>query len=154
MSGSPATPVPSPEDLAYIEKVRLATERVSEGGQDELRPAVEELKGARFDFGLPAGSHRKEVELLKAVLNKVLSRYARHLTSQLESFAAKLARVAEVLASRAERLQATGDELLARVSAIEERLSRLEKEPPPLRLPRPPRSPGARKGHAGGASAQ
>jgi transcription initiation factor TFIIIB Brf1 subunit/transcription initiation factor TFIIB len=156
MSGTPVTPVPRPEDLAYIERVRLATRRISEGRRDDVAPAVEELRGTRFDLGVPTGSRRKEVELLKAALNKVLSRYVRYVTAQLESFAAKLVKVAEALASRAESLQETGDELLARVSAIEERLSRLEKRPAPGgqpeqagRLQRARRAPGAKTAQGG-----
>lgn len=117
-----------PDDFVYLEKARLAAQRVGAGERDDVRPALAALKAAHFDADVPTASSRREIELLKTSFKRFSSWYTRHWVAQLQSFAARLVDVGDALAAKADRLQAGNDELSARVAAIEERLARLEQK--------------------------
>lgn len=134
----------APGDLAYIEKVRHATKRLSERGAEDVQGAIQALRGtAHFDIDAPTAVGRREVQLLKTGVKRVSSWYMRYLSVQLDAFAANMVRVGDTLAAKAERLEHTSYELSARLNAVEERLRHLEAEAQP-----PAKSPGP-----GGATA-
>jgi hypothetical protein len=124
-----APPDVGPEDLVYLEKVRLATKRLAyrAPAPDDLVGALQSLRDvSQFDIDAPTVANRREVELLKSGVKRLLAWYMRYLAVQLNNFSAATARVGEVLAGRVERLENGAGELEARVGALEERVRRLE----------------------------
>lgn len=118
-----------PDDLVYLEKVRLAARRLAykAPAPDDMADALGSLRDvAQFDVEPPTSANRREVELLKTGVKRLLSWYMRYLAVQLNNFSAATARVAEVLVGRTEKLERGAGELEARVGALEERVRRLE----------------------------
>ena len=124
-----AIPEIGPEELIYVERVRQATRRLGyrAPGPDDLDDALQSLRGvSHFDVEVPIVSNRREVEMLKTGVKRLLAWYMRYLAVELNNFSAATARVVEVLGRRSEKLERSDDELAARVGALEERLKRLE----------------------------
>jgi len=124
-----AVPEVSPEDLVYLEKVRLATKRLSykAPAPDDLASALQSVRDvSQFDIDVPTQAHRREVEVLKTGVKRLLTWYMRYLAVQLNNFSAATTHVAEVLVSRTERLERGSGDLEARLGALEERVRRLE----------------------------
>lgn len=129
-SGAPGSdPELGPEDAAYLDRVRRATEEL---GVRELAPddvagnlaAMREM--SRFDVDAPVASHRANVQLVKTGLKRALTWYFRYLSGQLEAFAATAVRTGEAVASRTERLESELAGLASRLEAAEQRLRRIE----------------------------
>jgi hypothetical protein len=124
-----APPDVGPEDLVYLEKVRLATKRLAyrAPAPDDLVGALQSLRDvSQFDIEAPTAANRREVELLKSGVKRLLAWYMRYLAVQLNNFSAATARVGEVLAGRVEGLEKGTGELEARVGALEARVGALE----------------------------
>jgi hypothetical protein len=135
-----ARQVPEPAALAYVEKVRLATRRLSAaepGAPDEVRLAIDAVRTTRFDAEVPTASTRRELELVKVGVKRLSGWYVRYLTAQLDLFGASLVRLGEALAARSDALQAGHDDLSVRVGALEERLRRLEAAAAATKIDRP-----------------
>ncbi len=141
-----APPDVGPDDLVYLEKVRLATRRLAYRvpAPDNLADALQSLRDVSlFDVEVPTAANRREVELLKTGVKRLLTWYMRYLAVQLNNFSAATARVAEVLAGRTERMEKGAVELEARLGALEERVRRLEAARPAPRKAAPERRQGA-----------
>ena len=160
MAASPAVAVPElgPDDLVYLEKIRQATRRLSyrEVAAEDPRAALQALRDVtHFDVEVPTASNRREVELLKTGVKRVLAWYMRYLAVELNNFAAATTRLAEMVVERGEKLEAGAGELEARLGALEERVRRLEAAPRvPAGTPRAQQRPGPgpgshRTGHRG-----
>lgn len=122
-----STPELGTEALVYIEKVRRATKRFAEQGSDDVRSAVDAVRGtSHFNVEAPTSSPRREVELMKNGVKRMSAWYMRYLSAQLDAFAADLVRLADALVVRTERMESGTDELIVRLAAAEERLDRLE----------------------------
>ena len=162
MAASTAVDVPElgPDDLVYLEKIRQATRRLSyrEVAAEDPRAALQALRDVtHFDLEVPTASNRREVELLKTGVKRVLAWYMRYLAVELNNFAAATTRLAEMVVERGEKLEAGAGELEARLGALEERVRRLEAAPSwraPAGAPRAEPRPGPaepRPGPGGGA---
>ena len=162
MAASNAVDVPElgPDDLVYLEKIRQATRRLSyrEVAAEDPRAALQALRDVtHFDLEVPTASNRREVELLKTGVKRVLAWYMRYLAVELNNFAAATTRLAEMVVERGEKLEAGAGELEVRLGALEERVRRLEAAPSsrapagaPRAQPRPGPGGGApRTGHRG-----
>jgi cell division protein FtsB len=128
-SSAVAVPELAPDDLVYVERVRQATKRLAyrAPAPDDLEDALQALEDvSHFDVEVPTASNRREVEVLKSGVKRLLAWYMRYLAVELNNFSAATARLAEVLARRTEKLEKGSDELAARVGALEERVRRLE----------------------------
>jgi hypothetical protein len=122
-----STPELGTDALVYIEQVRRATKRFADQGSDDVRTALEAVRGtSHFNVEAPTSSARREVELMKTGVKRMSAWYMRYLSAQLDAFAADLVRLADALAVRTERLESGSDELIVRLTAVEERLGRLE----------------------------
>jgi cell division protein FtsB len=124
-----SVPEIGPEELIYVETVRQATRRLGyrAPAPDDLDQAIQILREvSQFDVEVPTVSNRREVEMLKTGVKRLLTWYMRYLAVELNNFSAATARVSEVLAHRSEKLETNADELAARVGALEERMKRLE----------------------------
>lgn len=144
-SSAVAAPELSPEDLVYLERVRQAAKRLAyrAPAPDDLEDALQALQDvSHFDLEVPTASNRREVELIKSGVKRLLAWYMRYLAVELNNFSAATARLAEVLARRTEKLEKGSDDLAARVGALEARVSQLEAG---ARRASPPRKGGARR---------
>lgn len=124
-----ASAVLGPDELVYLEKVRHAMRRLSsrDAEPDNIALAAQAVRDLSvFDPGVPTASRRRELELVKTGLKRLMAFYIRYLVGQLNAFGANVARMGEALVVRTERLEATADDLVARMGAAEERLARLE----------------------------
>lgn len=119
----------SPSDQIYLEKVRLATRRLSsrEPSPEDLRQVAQALRDvSSFDVEVPTASQHKEWELVKVGVKRLSVWYMRYLAQQLNEFGTRVSRLGDSLVLRTERLEGATDELEARIGAAEERLARLE----------------------------
>jgi hypothetical protein len=136
MAASTAFAVPElgPDDLVYLERIRQATRRLSyrEVAPEDPRAALQVLRDVtHFDVEVPTASNRREVEVLKTGVKRLLAWYMRYLGVQLNNFAAATTRLGEMVVERGEKLEAGAGELEARLGALEERVRRLEAAPVP-----------------------
>lgn len=118
-----------PDNIVYIEKVRLATRALSSWKTDpeDVRQALQDVRGvSSFDVEVPTEHARREVQYLKTGVKRLLSWYLRYLSGQLNTFGTSVVRLGETLAARTERLESGAEELAARLGIVEERLRRLE----------------------------
>jgi hypothetical protein len=122
-----STPELGTEALVYIETVRRAAKRFADQGSDDVRSALEAVRGtSHFNVEAPTSSARREVELMKTGVKRMSAWYLRYLSVQVDAFAAALVGLADALAVRTERLESGTDELIVRLAAVEDRLDDLE----------------------------
>lgn len=121
-----SAPELDPDALVYVERVRQATKRFGERG-NEVADALQALRGlAHFDVEAPTASARREVQLVKTGVKRLSAWYMRYLSAQLDAFAANLLRLGDALVAKTDRLESGSDDLSARMSALEVRIGRLE----------------------------
>jgi hypothetical protein len=129
--------------LVFIEKVRKATKRLRayETNPEDVRGALQAVKNvAGVNVEVPIVGHRREVQMVKTGVKRLVAFYMGYLAGQFNVFSASVVRLGETVASRLEDLERNGDDLAARLGAVEARLGRLEPETaattPPKRSPR------------------
>lgn len=124
-----AVPELSPDDLVYLERVRQAANRLAyrAPAPDDLEDALQVLQDvSHLDIEVPTASNRREVEMLKSGVKRLLAWYMRYLAVEFNNFSAATTRLGEVLAGRSEKLEKGSEELAVRLGALEERVRRLE----------------------------
>jgi hypothetical protein len=150
MSNDPATALRAPrhpdfgaDALVYIEKVRKATKRLRayETNPEDVRGALQAVRDvAGVNVEVPIVAPRREVQLVKTGVKRLVAWYMGYLAGQFNVFSASVVRLGETVASRLEDLERNGDEMAARLGALEARLNRLEPKAaattPPKRSPR------------------
>ena len=126
---APRRPDFGAEALVYIEKVRKATKRLRayETNPEDVRGALQAVKNvAGVNVEVPIVGPRREVQLVKTGVKRLVAFYMGYLAGQFNAFSASVVRLGETMASRLEDLERNGDEMAARLGAVEARLSRLE----------------------------
>jgi hypothetical protein len=134
-----------PAALIYIERVRKGTRRLSarELAPEDVRAALQVVRDvASFDVEVPTSSPRREVELVKKSIKRLVAWYMRYLSSQLNAFGESTVRLGDALVAGTARVESSCDELAARLGAVEERLRRLEAAAPAEGGPPKPSSSG------------
>ena len=119
----------TPETLAYLERVRQLTERLSarEVGPDDARAALEAVRDVGpVDADAPTRSARLEARLLKTGVKRLVAWYMTYLAEQVNDLGFALLRLGETLTARAERSDVNSMEMAARLSRLEEKVRRLE----------------------------
>jgi hypothetical protein len=137
---APRRPDFGADALVYIEKVRKATKRLRsyETNPEDVRGALQAVKNvAGVNVEVPIVGARREVQLVKTGVKRLVAFYMGYLAGQFNVFSASVVRLGETMASRLEELERNNDDLTARVGAVEARLSRLEPKAAAVTAPKP-----------------
>jgi hypothetical protein len=122
-------PGPDPAALAYVDRVRQLTKRLSarQVAPDDVAAALDAVRDvATLDADAPTASNRPEARLIKVGVKRLVAWYMVYLAEEVNDLAFALLRLGEALATRAERSEATSLGLLARLDQLEDRVRRLE----------------------------
>ena len=127
--GTGAQPDLQAGTLAYLERVRLATRRLSSPDlpAGDVRAAIgATADAAAFNVDAPTASARPEGRLAKQAVKRAVGWYMRYLSEQLGDFGRAVLRTAEALADRVELLEGRAHQSEAYMAAVERRLADLE----------------------------
>lgn len=118
-----------PGTLAYLERVRRATRRLSSPDLPvgDVRAAIgATADAAAFNVDAPTASARPEGRLAKQAVKRAVRWYMRYLSEQLADFGRAVLRTAEALADRVELLEGLAHQQEAHLAALERRLAEVE----------------------------